>query len=93
MCRIADNRMVEITNLDIDIAFCIGDRTKITCVAVAANPKRRTFRHRVCYLRFDCHFWAGNLWGNCPPPEQKKIVRDERTTKRDSIDGGLLDPC
>jgi hypothetical protein len=44
----------------------------------------------LCYLGLDCQFWAGNLWWNTPPPEQKKIVRDERTTERNSVDGGLL---
>src|ERR1700690_3775831 len=47
----------------------------------------------VCYLGLDCRFWAGNEWWKTPPLEQKKIVRDERTTERDSIDCGLLDAC
>ena len=51
---------------------------------------RRASASRLCYLALVCRFWAGNRWWNTPPPEPKKVVRDERTTESDAIDGRLL---
>jgi hypothetical protein len=38
MCGIAENRLVEISNLDFDIAFFACKRAKIAKMAVTANP-------------------------------------------------------
>ena len=65
-----------------------NENVRVSIGAVSGGSLRA-----LCYLPLDCHFLPGNAWGNSPPPEQKKIVRDERTTERDSIDSGLLDPC
>src|ERR1700733_15562173 len=42
MSWIANDGLVEITNLDLDMAFRISNWTKISCMAVTANPDRRT---------------------------------------------------
>jgi hypothetical protein len=42
MCGIAENRLVEISNLDSDIAFFACKRAKIAKMAVTANPDWRT---------------------------------------------------
>src|SRR5262245_14801865 len=47
----------------------------------------------VCSLPLRCRFGPGNPWGNSPPPEQKKIVRHQRTTVRHSVHGRLLRPA
>jgi hypothetical protein len=42
--RIADDRLVEIADLDFVFAFSIRSRAEISSVAVAADPDRRSFR-------------------------------------------------
>jgi hypothetical protein len=57
---------------------------------VPAQEVAERLKDRLCYLPPCCRFWPGNLWENSPPPEQKKIVRDKRTTERDSINERLF---
>jgi hypothetical protein len=43
--RIADYGLVEVADLDIDLAVGIGQRTQIADVTIPANPDRRALRH------------------------------------------------
>jgi hypothetical protein len=42
---IADHGLIEIADLDIDLAVDIGQRTQITDMAISANPDWRALRH------------------------------------------------
>ena len=44
----------------------------------------------LCALSFPCHFSPFNRCGNSPPREPQKVVRHERTTQGESIDGRLV---
>ena len=46
MRGIADRRLIEIPDLDVDVPVLIGDRAEIADVAVAADPHRRPLRQR-----------------------------------------------
>jgi len=43
--RIADYRLIEIADLDIDLTVGIGQRTQISDMTIPANPDRRPLRH------------------------------------------------
>jgi hypothetical protein len=45
MRRIANHRLVEVADLNIDFAVFIGYGAKVSNVAVAANPDRRSLRN------------------------------------------------
>lgn len=45
MSRVAEDRLIKITNLNLDLPLRAGDRTEITYVAVPANPHWRAFRN------------------------------------------------
>src|SRR5271155_2964293 len=44
-CRISDYRLIEVADLDIDLAVGISQGTQISDMAIPANPDRRTLRH------------------------------------------------
>ena len=53
MRRISDDRLVKITNLNLDFAFCVSDRTKIAHMAIAANPNLRPLGKRAAFHSFE----------------------------------------
>ena len=50
---ISDDGLVEITNLNLDFASCVSDRTKIAHVAIAANPNLRPLGKRAAFHSFE----------------------------------------
>ena len=44
MDRIADHGLVQVADLDFDLAMCIRDRAKVADMAIAADPDRRALR-------------------------------------------------
>ena len=49
MRRISDDGLVKITNLNLDFAPGVSDRTKIAHVAIAANPNLRPLGKRAAF--------------------------------------------
>ena len=47
---IADHGLIQVADLDGDLAVRIGDRTEIAEMAVAANPDRRPFGYGATFL-------------------------------------------
>ena len=52
MCRIANDGLIEVSDLDGHSTVCGGHRAEIANVAIAANPDRGTFRKRAALLLF-----------------------------------------
>jgi hypothetical protein len=50
---ISDDGLIEITNLNLDFASCVSDRTKIAHVAIAANPNLRSLGKRAAFHSFE----------------------------------------
>ena len=53
MRRISDDSLVKITNLNLDFALGVSDRTKIAHMAIAANPNFRPLRKRAAFHSFE----------------------------------------
>jgi hypothetical protein len=53
MRRISDNSLVKITNLNLDFAPGVSDRTKIAHMAIAANPNLRPLGKRAAFHSFE----------------------------------------
>jgi hypothetical protein len=53
MRRISDYRLIEITNLNLDLAAGVSDRAKIADVAIPANPDRRPFGKRAAFCSLE----------------------------------------
>jgi hypothetical protein len=50
MDGVADNRLVEVANLYLDVSPCVRDGSKIAYVTVAANPDGRSLGQRVARM-------------------------------------------
>ena len=53
MRRISDDRLIEITNLNLDFAAGASDRAKIAHVAIATNPNFRPLGKRAAFHSFE----------------------------------------
>ena len=53
MCRISEDGLIEITNLNLDLAAGVSDRAKIADVAIPANPDRRPLGKRAAFHSFE----------------------------------------
>ena len=51
MCWIADDGLVQVSDFDFDVAFCVRYRPEVANVAVAADPDRRPFRQASSFDR------------------------------------------
>ena len=53
MSRISDDGLIKITNLNLDFAPGVSDRTKIAHMAIAANPNLRPLGKRAAFHSFE----------------------------------------
>jgi hypothetical protein len=53
MRRISDDSLIEIANLNLDFAPGVSDRTKITHMAITANPNLRPLGKRAAFHSFE----------------------------------------
>src|SRR5271163_4304429 len=53
MRRVSDDSLVKITNLNLDFAPGVSDRTKIAHMAIAANPNLRPLGKRAAFQPFE----------------------------------------
>jgi hypothetical protein len=53
MRRVSDDSLVKITNLNLDFAPGVSDRTKIADMAIAANPNLRSLGKRAAFHSFE----------------------------------------
>src|ERR1035438_3042762 len=51
MCWIADDGLVQVSDFDFDLAFCVRYRAEVSNVAVTADPDSRPFRQASSFER------------------------------------------
>ena len=90
MCRVSDNRLVQIPDLDGYASVYAGNRTKVTDMTIAADPDRRPFRQAAAFLLIQPFVkfnrapanvsvgGSGHLEGLSKPQNRDAVVRTHR---------------
>src|ERR1700722_19833753 len=89
---ISDDGLIEITNLNLDFASCVSDRTKIAHVAIAANPSLRPLVKRAAFHSFEPPIVANRIAPHVSMRGSGHLLL-RMFSRRDARPPGRATPC